>query len=126
RINKYDKTIVNIFIAEACNIFCIHANSIVREKTIQFLTLRPIYHKNDQSTIFPLPLGLLAYWLVNTLRSKLKAHGIHHSWKEIMRMGNTQKIITTTGYNAAGYEITVRKCSRPEEKLKKAHVRSFG
>lgn len=82
------------------------------------LDLRPIYHKNDASTMAHLHLGILAYWLVNTLRCKLKAQDIHHSWPEIVRIGNTQKVITTTGYNAAGNEIVVRKCSRPEEKLR--------
>ena len=85
------------------------------------LNLRPIFHKNDESTLAHLHLGLLAYWLVNTLRCKLKAQGINHSWKEIVRIGNTQKIITTTGYNSAGCEITVRKCSIPGEKLRKLY-----
>ncbi len=35
------------------------------------LDLRPIYHKKDESTIAHLNLGLLAYWLVNTLRCQL-------------------------------------------------------
>ena len=83
------------------------------------LDLRPIYHKKDESTIAHLNLGLLAYWLVNTIRYQLKASKINNCWKEIVRAGNTQKVITTTGYNKAGKEITVRKCSDPEEKIKK-------
>ena len=82
------------------------------------LDLRPIYHKKDESTIAHLNLGLLAYWLVNTIRRQLKGSGINHSWTEIVRIGNTQKVITTTGYNKAGKEITVRKCSEPDTKLK--------
>lgn len=82
------------------------------------LDLRPIYHKKDESTIAHLNLGLLAYWLVNTIRRQLKKSGINHSWTEIVRIGNTQKVITTTGYNKAGKEITVRKCSEPDTKLK--------
>lgn len=82
------------------------------------LDLRPIYHKRDDSGMAHLHLGLLGYWLVNTLRQKLKQHGIHHHWGEIVRIGNTQKVITTTGYNTAGNQITVRKCSKPNEKLK--------
>ena len=31
------------------------------------LDLRPIYHKNDDSTLAHLHLGLLGYWLVNTI-----------------------------------------------------------
>lgn len=82
------------------------------------LDLRPIYHKKDESTIAHLNLGLLAYWLVNTIRRQLKRSGINNSWTEIVRIGNTQKVITTTGYNKAGKEIVVRKCSEPEIKLK--------
>jgi Transposase DDE domain len=82
------------------------------------LDLRPIYHKKDESTIAHLNLGLLAYWLVNTIRCQLKAHGINNCWTEIVRIGNTQKVITTSGYNKAEIEIKVRKCSEPEQKLK--------
>ena len=32
------------------------------------LDLRPIFHKNDVSAMAHLHLGLLAYWLVNTIR----------------------------------------------------------
>jgi hypothetical protein len=82
------------------------------------LDLRPIYHKKDDTTIAHLNLGLLAYWLVNTVRQQLKSSGINQCWKEIVRIGNTQKVITTTGYNKAGKEITIRKCSEPDKKLK--------
>jgi hypothetical protein len=82
------------------------------------LDLRPIYHKKDESTIAHLNLGLLAYWLVNTIRCQLKGHGINNCWTEIVRIGNTQKVITTSGYNKAEKEIKVRKCSEPELKLK--------
>ncbi len=85
------------------------------------LDIRPIYHKNDDSTIAHLNLGLLSYWLVNTIRCKLKSNGINSNWKEIARIGNTQKVISTSGYNKALKEITVRKCSEPEEKLRMIH-----
>ena len=83
------------------------------------LDLRPVYHKSDTGTMSHLHLGLLAYWLVNTIRCKLKAHGINNHWPEIVRIGNTQKIITTHGTNTAGKTIAVRKCSEPMEQLKK-------
>lgn len=82
------------------------------------LDLRPIYHKKDASTLAHLNLGLLAYWLVNTIRQKLKAQGINHSWKEIIRIGNTQKVITTSGTNMADHIVEVRKCSEPNANLK--------
>jgi transposase len=83
------------------------------------LDLRPVYHKSDNGTQAHLHLGILAYWLVNTIRCKLKAHGINNHWPEIVRIGNTQKIITTHGTNRAGYLIGVRKCSDPPDELKK-------
>jgi transposase len=82
------------------------------------LDLRPIYHKSDAGSMAHLHLGLLAYWLVNTIRFKLKAHGINSRWQEIVRIGNTQKMITTHGTNKAGVVIGVRKCSEPTEALK--------
>jgi hypothetical protein len=47
-------------------------------------------------------------------------------------IGNTQKVVTTVGYNKAGREVTVRKCSVPEKKLQELlqalnlKSRSFG
>jgi hypothetical protein len=82
------------------------------------LDLRPVYHKSDTGTMAHLHLGLLAYWVVNTVRCKLKAHGINSHWPEIIRIGNTQKIITTHGTNTAGEVIGVRKCAEPCDQLK--------
>ena len=39
------------------------------------LDLRPIYHKKDDPTMAHLHLGLLAYWIVNTVRYQLKGCG---------------------------------------------------
>ena len=81
------------------------------------LDLRPIYHKNDDATMAHLHLGLLAYWLVNTVRYQLKSHGINSVWSEIVRIGNTQKVVTTAGTNTYNKTIITRRCSQPNEKL---------
>lgn len=81
------------------------------------LDLRPIYHKNDKSTMAYLHLGILAYWLVNTIRHQLKAHNINSNWTEIVRIANTQKVITTTGQNRTDKSISIRKCSIPNKNL---------
>lgn len=81
------------------------------------LDLRPIYHKNDNATMAHLHLGILAYWLVNTIRYQLKAHNINSCWSEIVRIGNTQKVITTSGTNTYNKVVTTRKCSQPNENL---------
>jgi hypothetical protein len=85
------------------------------------LDLRPVYHKRDDATMAHLHLGVLAYWLVNTIRYQLKNNGINSCWKEIVRIGNTQKVITTSGTNTYGKIITVRKCSQPNDKLKRIY-----
>jgi transposase len=82
------------------------------------LDLRPIYHKNDESTKSHLHLALLAYWLANTVRYQLKAKGIHHSWTEITRIASTQKLVITQAKNALDQTIQVKACSLPEPKLK--------
>lgn len=81
------------------------------------LDLRPIYHKNDDATMAHLHLGILAYWLVNTIRFQLKNNKINTCWKEIVRIGNTQKVITTTGTNTFDRTVVVRKCSQPNANL---------
>ena len=64
-----------------------------------------------------LHLGLLAYWLVNTIRYQLKQNNINHCWSEIVRLANTQKVITTSGTNTYDKIITIRKCSLPNQQL---------
>ena len=85
------------------------------------LDLRPIYHKNDNATMAHLHLGILAYWLVNTIRYQLKNHNINSRWSEIVRIGNSQKVITTSGTNTYGKTIVTRKCSEPEDQLKRMY-----
>jgi transposase len=85
------------------------------------LDLRPIYHKNDDATMAHLHLGILAYWLVSTVRYQLKNNGINSCWTEIVRIGNTQKVITTSGTNTYDKIITTRKCSQPNENLKRIY-----
>lgn len=85
------------------------------------LDLRPIYHKNDDATMAHLHLGILAYWLVNTVRYQLKQNGIKSCWKEIVRIGNTQKVITTSGTNTYEKTITTRKCTLPNDNLKQIY-----
>jgi len=85
------------------------------------LDLRPIYHKNDDSTMAHLHLGLLAYWLVNTIRFQLKKEGIHSGWREIIRTMNTQKAVTTLAQNSYDEVIMIRRCSEPNQSVKKLY-----
>jgi len=82
------------------------------------LHLRPIYHKTEEAGDAHLHLGLLAYWMVNTIRFQLKKKGIHSDWREIVRIMNTQKCVTTTMLNDRGQTLAVRCCSQPTLKMR--------
>ena len=81
------------------------------------LSLRPIFHKKDQSTEAHIHLGVLAYIIVNTIRYKLKQQNIHHDWKNIVRIMNTQKAVTTSMKNDKDQVIIIKKCSRPNSEV---------
>ena len=81
------------------------------------LDLRPVYHKTDEASMAHLHLGLLAYWLVSTIRYQLKQLGINHGWSEIVRIMNAQKMVTTTIENTKGDTIQIRQCSEPTEQV---------
>ncbi len=79
------------------------------------LDLRPIYHKNDDAAMANLHVGILAYWLGNTVRYQLKQNWVKSCWAEIVRFGNTQKVITTSGTNTYDKIITTRECTVPKD-----------
>jgi hypothetical protein len=85
------------------------------------LALRPIYHKKDGSTMAHLHLGLLAYWVVNTIRHQLKKKDIHSGWREIVRTMNTQKAVTTLAQNIDDEVIMIRRCSEPNLQVRKLY-----
>jgi hypothetical protein len=85
------------------------------------LDLRPVYHKNDASTMAHLHLGILGYWLVNTIRHQLKKVGINDDWKEIKRKASTQKCVITTAQNSFDKIIQIKRCTEPSEDLTKIH-----
>ena len=97
--------------------------NIIREIEYTFrvlktdLDLRPIYHKTDDATMAHLHLGILAYWLVATIRYQLKQKGFNHDWREIVRIMNTHKCVTTTVKNVEGQIVSVRQCIEPTQKV---------
>ncbi len=68
-----------------------------------------------------LHLGLLAYWLVSTVRHQLKQKGFTSSWREIIRIMNTQKCVTTSIVNIEKETILIRKCTDPDNKVKQIY-----
>lgn len=79
------------------------------------LNLRPIYHQKDDRSDAHLFLGLLSYWVVNTIRYKLKQSGMNCYWSEIVRIMSSQKAITTEAVNALGEKVHLRLCSEPNK-----------
>ena len=86
------------------------------------LDLRPIYHKTDKAAMAHLHLGLLAYWVVNTVRHQLKQKGIKKEWRDIVRIMNTQKVVTTTMENDCQQQIAIRQCSEPSQQVKEIYL----
>jgi transposase len=115
----------NLALTDEVNVWNIYNTIREIESTFRCLKteldLRPVYHKKDNSSMAHLHLGILAYWLVNTIRHQLKAKGICNDWREITRIANTQKIITTSGQNTFDTIIEVRKCSEPNDNLKEIY-----
>lgn len=85
------------------------------------LDLRPIYHQSDEATMAHLHLGLLAYWLVNTIRHQLKQADIKDDWQEIKRKASTQKMVLTTAQNTYDKIIQIKRCTEPTADLRKIH-----
>ncbi|MDR2125920.1 MAG: IS1634 family transposase, partial [Prevotellaceae bacterium] len=95
------------------------------------LNLRPVFLKKDKTSMAHLNLGLLAYWIVNTVRFQLKRNDnvqkienkkiidpVPLQWNEIVRIMNTQKVVTTLAQNKTDEIITVRRCSFPSDNAK--------
>ena len=93
------------------------------------LNLRPIYHRKDDRSDAHLFFGLLAYWIVNTIRYQMKkvnearkkadpnpkAEYPTPYWTEIVRIMQTQKSVTSEAVNALGEKVKMRICSTPTE-----------
>jgi transposase len=85
------------------------------------LDLRPIYHKTDDASMAHLHLGILAYWLVATIRYQLKQKGVNSDWRELVRTMNTQKCVTTSIANIKNETISIRQCTEPTMEVKKIY-----
>lgn len=85
------------------------------------LSLRPVYHQTDDNTLAHINLGVLAYQIVSTIRYKLKQSNINHDWSNIVRIMNTQKIVTNSMKSKKGEKIVIKTCSVPTTKAKEIY-----
>ena len=79
------------------------------------LNLRPVFHKKDISCLAHLHLGVLAYWVVATIRYELKQKGMNKTWSQILDIMVTQKSVSSEMQNLKGEEIHTQQCSEPNE-----------
>jgi len=85
------------------------------------LSLRPVYHQTDKNVLAHINLGILAYQVVSTIRYQLKQKNITHDWKNIIRIMNIQKIVTSSMMNKKKQKIVIRTCSVPSVKTKQIY-----
>jgi transposase len=86
------------------------------------LGLRPVYHQIERRVEGHLFISVLAYYIVHTMRMRLKADGIPDSWETIRNTLATQIRITSTLKLRDGRTAHVRKASRPEPRQQKIHA----
>jgi len=82
------------------------------------LGLRPIYHHKEERSDGHLFITVLAYQMVQFIRSRLGGSGRHDSWKRIRQIMNNQHRITATFRRKDGRTLHVRKATRAESEQK--------
>ncbi len=85
------------------------------------LSIRPVYHQKDENSEAHIFLAIIAYMIVATTRYQLKAKGINHDWQNIVRIMNSQKLVTTSALDKDEQKIYVRTCSRPSPKVQEIY-----
>jgi len=85
------------------------------------LNMRPVYHRKDEPIQAHLFLTLLACTMVTYIRHLLGQKGIYWSWKEIVRILNTQKSILSEFRNKQKELFLLSKWSEPEQKAKQIY-----
>ncbi len=78
------------------------------------LGLRPIYHQKEKRVNGHIFITLIAYHLVHTLRTQLKARGIHDSWQSLRNQMENQQRITVELQREDGRTLHLRKATRAE------------
>lgn len=85
------------------------------------LSIRPVFHQNDERVEAHIYLTILAYQLVNTIRHMLKEKGINHDWKNILRIMSTQTI-QTIELPTDKKDIHLRKPSKPIKEVQQIYA----
>jgi hypothetical protein len=75
------------------------------------LSLRPGFHRSDIQSEAHIYLGVVAFMVVMTIRHQLKASDIHHDWRNIVRLMNTQKMVLSSAKDSTGQLQSGNPCS---------------
>ena len=78
------------------------------------LGLRPIYHHKPRRADGHLFLTVIAYQLVQVIRTRLRAHGEHASWATLRRILEGQQRVTATFRRPDGRTLHVRTTTQAE------------
>jgi transposase len=78
------------------------------------LGMRPVYHHKEERVSGHIFITVLAYYLVHTLRTQLKAKGIDDSWETIRRTMENQQRVTATFQTQDGRAVHLRSTTRAE------------
>ena len=82
------------------------------------LNLRPVFHKKDKPCLAHLHLGLLAYWVVATIRYQLKQKGYTRGWTQIVEIMDTQHSVATEMKNLQGDTIHIESPTEPIKEVR--------
>ena len=78
------------------------------------LGLRPIYHRKPRRADGHLFITVIAYQLVQVIRTRLRAHGEHASWTTLRRILEGQQRVTATFRRPDGRTLHVRTATQAE------------
>ena len=82
------------------------------------LNLRPVYHKKDIPCLAHLHLGILAYWVVATIRYQLRQKGYNKGWTQIVEIMDSQCSVASELKNLKGETIHIEKPTEASEQVR--------
>ncbi len=85
------------------------------------LGLRPIYHHKPRRADGHLFITVIAYQLVQLIRSRLRAQGEHASWSTLRRILEAQQRVTATFRQPDGRTLHVRTTTQAEPEQRKIY-----
>ena len=85
------------------------------------LAMRPVFHRKDVTIKGHLLLTLLAANVVHFIREQLAKHEIHYCWSEIVRIMDTQKLVTSEFENRQNEFYILTNWSAPNPEVKQIY-----